>query len=205
MTRKSVSALPTDVMERADVRMRERGNRARFALEPLAELRISSEGFRKDLDGDDAIEARVAGACRPRPCRRPRGRRGSRTGRGGRQVVRTAVAVAGLYAFDWSMPARIPAGRFRCPDQPHGNQAVASSAIARATSWSPIFLSALRRENAMTASKAAAGASRFSSSNHFSPTTSSTPPRQLSTTTIGAAIASLTFGGTRNQKMLTIG
>jgi hypothetical protein len=34
------------------------------------------------------------------PCRRPRGRRGSRTGR---RVVRLAVAVAGLYARDRSM------------------------------------------------------------------------------------------------------
>jgi len=43
------------------VRVSELGNRARFTLEPLAELRVSSEGFGKNLDRDDAIETRVAG------------------------------------------------------------------------------------------------------------------------------------------------
>ena len=52
--------LPTDVMERADVRVRELGDRAGFTLETLAELRVSRESLRKDLDGDDAIESRVA-------------------------------------------------------------------------------------------------------------------------------------------------
>ncbi len=61
MTRKSVPVLLADVVERADVRMVELRDRAGFAVEPLAELRISGEGFGQDLDGDDAIEARVAG------------------------------------------------------------------------------------------------------------------------------------------------
>ena len=44
-----------DVVERADVRMVQRGNRARFTFEPFAEWSV--DGF----DGDDPIEPRVAG------------------------------------------------------------------------------------------------------------------------------------------------
>ena len=49
-----------DVVERADVRMIERRDRARFALEAVAELRIGRELRRQNFDRDRAIEARVA-------------------------------------------------------------------------------------------------------------------------------------------------
>ncbi len=38
----------TDVVERADVRMGELRDRARLALEPLAELRVGRERLRED-------------------------------------------------------------------------------------------------------------------------------------------------------------
>jgi hypothetical protein len=49
-----------DVVERADVGVCDRGDRARFAVEPFAKIRIGAEGRRQDLQGDGAIEARVA-------------------------------------------------------------------------------------------------------------------------------------------------
>ena len=49
-----------DVVQRADVRMVERRDGARFALEALAELGIGGECVGQDLDRDDAIEPRVA-------------------------------------------------------------------------------------------------------------------------------------------------
>jgi hypothetical protein len=51
-----------DVVERADVGMLERGDRARLAVEALAELRVGGKGRRQDLDGDGAIEPGVARA-----------------------------------------------------------------------------------------------------------------------------------------------
>ena len=60
MTRKRRAVLTADVVERADVRVVERGDRAGFALEPLAELRVAGEVRRQDLDRDGAIETRVA-------------------------------------------------------------------------------------------------------------------------------------------------
>src|SRR5439155_11637447 len=51
-----------DIVERADARVLERGNRTRFALEPLFELRIGSAMLGQNLDGDDAIQAGVASA-----------------------------------------------------------------------------------------------------------------------------------------------
>ena len=38
------------------------GDGARLALEPLAQIRLVSEMSRKDLDRDDSIEPRIAGA-----------------------------------------------------------------------------------------------------------------------------------------------
>ena len=55
-------ALLSNIVERADVRMLERGDRARFALEPCLELRVGSEPGRQYFDRDDAIEACVASA-----------------------------------------------------------------------------------------------------------------------------------------------
>src|SRR5207244_356771 len=54
--------LVADVIQRANMRMAERRDRASFALEPVTKLRISGEGFGENLDRDDAIESRIAGA-----------------------------------------------------------------------------------------------------------------------------------------------
>ena len=55
------AALFAHVIERTDVRMVELGDRAGFAIEAVAELRISGEGVREDLDRHRAIETCVAG------------------------------------------------------------------------------------------------------------------------------------------------
>ena len=44
------------------MRVSELRNRARFTLEPLAELRISGQRVRQNLDRDDPIEPCVTGA-----------------------------------------------------------------------------------------------------------------------------------------------
>ena len=62
MTRKSVPASRADVVERADVRMVERRDRPRLALEALADCGFGGELRRQHLDRDVAIEPRVAGA-----------------------------------------------------------------------------------------------------------------------------------------------
>lgn len=49
------------IVQRADVRMRQLGDRPRFAIEAVTEPRIGSQEFRQDLDGDRAVE----------PCRWP--------------------------------------------------------------------------------------------------------------------------------------
>ena len=49
------------------------------------QFRIGGDVLGQDLDGDGAIEARVAWPCRPRPCRRRRAARRSHTGRAGCQ------------------------------------------------------------------------------------------------------------------------
>ena len=55
------AVLAADVVERADVRVVQRGDRAGLALEAFADVGIAGERGREDLDGDRAIEARVAG------------------------------------------------------------------------------------------------------------------------------------------------
>ena len=50
-----------DVVELTDVRMVERGDGPRFALEPLAPIRVGRVRLRQHLDRHHAIEARVAG------------------------------------------------------------------------------------------------------------------------------------------------
>jgi len=50
------AVLVADVVQGADVRMIELRGRAGFAVEALAELRISGERRREDLDRDGAIE-----------------------------------------------------------------------------------------------------------------------------------------------------
>jgi hypothetical protein len=54
--------LAADVVERADVRVVQRGDRARLAIEAFPELRVRRQRFREDLDRDRAIEPRIAGA-----------------------------------------------------------------------------------------------------------------------------------------------
>jgi len=49
----------TQVVQRTNVRMRERGDRARLALEAGAQVGIARDFRRKDLDRDGAIEPRV--------------------------------------------------------------------------------------------------------------------------------------------------
>ena len=59
---KGHAILLADVVEGADVRMLERGNRPRLALEPFLELWMPGAILGKDFDRDDAIEPRVARA-----------------------------------------------------------------------------------------------------------------------------------------------
>ena len=59
MTRYSIAVLVADVVERADVGMRERRDRLRLALEPLPHVLVRREVRRQDLDRDRALEPRV--------------------------------------------------------------------------------------------------------------------------------------------------
>ena len=61
MTRNAEAVVLADIVERADVRVSEGRDRARFALESLAELRVGGKDARENLDGDGAVESRVAG------------------------------------------------------------------------------------------------------------------------------------------------
>src|SRR4029079_5291823 len=51
----------TDVVQRTDMRMFDLRNRASLALESLTELSIGGKRWRKNLDGDGAIEPCIAG------------------------------------------------------------------------------------------------------------------------------------------------
>jgi hypothetical protein len=53
------AALVPDVVERADVRMVQRRDRLRLALEPRLELRVRRKVARQNLDRDLALEPRV--------------------------------------------------------------------------------------------------------------------------------------------------
>ena len=67
--------LVADVVERADVRVRELRDRLRLALEPLAQLRRGGHVRRQDLDGDVAPQARVLRAVNLAHAPGARGRR----------------------------------------------------------------------------------------------------------------------------------
>jgi hypothetical protein len=54
--------LMPDVEERANVRMIERRQRPRLAIESLSKQRVGGERCREDLDRNRAIQPRVAGA-----------------------------------------------------------------------------------------------------------------------------------------------
>ena len=56
------TVLAADVVQRADVRMTQRGHRPRLALEALPRLGIGGDLPRQDLDGHRAIEAGIGGA-----------------------------------------------------------------------------------------------------------------------------------------------
>ena len=56
------AAFGSDVMDRTDVGMAERGNRTRLALEPRSRLFIVAEGGGQDLDRDGTGQPRVTGA-----------------------------------------------------------------------------------------------------------------------------------------------
>ena len=75
------------VVERADVRMAQAGDGPRLALETGAATWVGAELGRQNLDGDAAIEARVASPCTPRPCRPRRWLTGSHTARGACHVT----------------------------------------------------------------------------------------------------------------------
>ena len=51
-----------DVVENTNVRVIQAGNGARLAFEPLAAFRLIGEMSGKNLDGDDPVQAGVAGA-----------------------------------------------------------------------------------------------------------------------------------------------
>ena len=53
--------MASDVVEGADVRVRERGNGLRFSRKPHAHLRIECDSCRQDFDCHQAIEAGVRG------------------------------------------------------------------------------------------------------------------------------------------------
>ena len=55
------AVLLADVVERADVRMIQAGDGLRFALEPLAQFGTICKMRRQNLDGDNSIEAGIAG------------------------------------------------------------------------------------------------------------------------------------------------
>ena len=56
-----MSTWQSDVVERADVRVRQLRDGLRLALEALPRVGRRGDLGRQNLDGDDAIEARVAG------------------------------------------------------------------------------------------------------------------------------------------------
>ena len=56
------AAIDAEIEDAQDVRMREGCDRLRFALETCERHRIGSQRLRHDLDGDVAIQFRVAGA-----------------------------------------------------------------------------------------------------------------------------------------------
>ena len=55
------AVLVADVVERADVRVIERGDRAGFILEPRAEVWLGRQRRREHLDRHDAVEPGIAG------------------------------------------------------------------------------------------------------------------------------------------------
>ena len=69
-------------VDRTDVRMVERREHLRFALETGEAIGIARERIGQDLQRDVAIRASYRARDTPRPCRRPQGLTGFHTGRG---------------------------------------------------------------------------------------------------------------------------
>ena len=69
-------------VDRADVRMVQRGEHLRFALEAREAIRIARERVGQDLQRDVAIQLRIARAIHLAHAAGAKGRRGFRTGRG---------------------------------------------------------------------------------------------------------------------------
>ena len=99
-----------EAVDGADVRMIQRGERARFAREPGAALGIGREVRRQDLDRDVATELACRGRDRPRPSRR---RRAARRSCRGRADVPPSTCPA---AAPSRAPAITAAGDSRNPD-----------------------------------------------------------------------------------------
>jgi hypothetical protein len=57
----SVAVAP-EIVQGTDIRMIERGDRSRLALEAFAQSRVARHACAEDLDGNNAIESRVHGA-----------------------------------------------------------------------------------------------------------------------------------------------
>ena len=75
-------ALSPDVVERADVRMRELRDRLRLPLEPLPRLRETTTGATAAPSPPPSARAACPAPCTPRPSRPRRAATGSRRGRG---------------------------------------------------------------------------------------------------------------------------
>ena len=73
-----------EAVDRGDVRMIQRREHLRFALEPREPIRIGRERLRQDLERDVAIQPRVAGAIHLAHAARADELRRLRTRRGGR-------------------------------------------------------------------------------------------------------------------------
>ena len=76
-------------------------DRARLAVEALAELRVGRERLGEDLDGDRAIEARVARLVDLAHAAGPEGGEDSGTGRDERRAVAATVELLRLYPSDF--------------------------------------------------------------------------------------------------------
>jgi hypothetical protein len=82
-----------DTVNLRDVRVVERREKLRFALEPREALTIACQGLGKHLHSNAAIEARVVRAVYLTPYRPRRARQGSRTGRDACRIREASDAV----------------------------------------------------------------------------------------------------------------
>ena len=100
-----------EAVDRRDVRMVERREHFRFALKASQPLRVAGDRVRQDLDRDLRASASCRWRGRPRPCRRHRAARRSRTGPSrapGRRLTRATSRPArpGAHVIPEVGPAR---------------------------------------------------------------------------------------------------